>query len=83
MEPQCRPRGGSIVLARSEIKALADALDPIIKSFPSRSVAARSIGLSDGTIAKFTKRPAALSISRTVVEDVGRATGIDVSRFGA
>lgn len=83
MQPQNRPRGGSVELSRSEVRRIADALEPIIQRFPNRTLAAKSIGISDGTIARFTRRPASLSISRTVVDDVCKATGIDASKLGA
>ena len=78
-----RPRGESVSISRSEIRSLADALAPLIARFPSRARAAESMGLSDGSIAKIVRRPASLSISRVVLDDLGRATGIDTSRFGA
>lgn len=83
MQPKNRKRGESLMLSRSEIARLADALAPIIAQYPRRDLAAKAIGISDGTIAKLTRRLGALSISRTVVDDVGRAVGIDVSGFGA
>jgi hypothetical protein len=73
----------SVMLSRSEACAMADAVKPLVDRYGSRKAAAVELKLTESAIQKAVSRKTSLTITRSLLNDIMRITGLDTTRFGS